>query len=127
MPDPHGARGGMLRNWQSASVSIAKDSAISSSILLAGRSILGLQMPTAFTGSMLSFDAKAYPGGEFLPLYDEDGNQLYVKVSASRCVSPDSALLTMSSFYGLRIRSGSTVAKPENQGAARTIWVFMQG
>lgn len=116
----------ILRNWQSASAQIASGSSLSASLVIAGRSIINILMPTAWTAASLSFDISACPGGTFYPLYDTDGAEIAIPVAASQGYS-GSDLAYLAGWYGMRIRSGSTVTDVDDQAAARTLVISMSG
>ena len=121
--------GQMTRNWYSASVRIGagSGSSISSSMLIAGRPIIGILMPEAWTAASLSFDVSACEGGTFYPLYDDGGNEITFSPTASTAIANNTKLEKLSSWYGMRIRSGCGVASAVSQAAARTFVIFQQG
>jgi hypothetical protein len=127
MPDARGSRKGLIRNWFSASAQIANGAALSASVCNAGRPIVGLLMPTAWTSASLTFDVCACPNGTFFPLYGDNNTEVVITPTACTAIANNSKLEKLSSWYGFRIRSGSTVSDADNQGAARTFIVFMQG
>ena len=127
MPDLRGPRTDMRRNWFSASAEIANVAAISGSILSAGRPIDGILMPTVWTSASLGFDVCACPNGTFYPLYGDNNTEVVLTVTACTAIANNSKLEKLSSWYGFRLRSGSTVSDADNQGAARKWIAFKQG
>lgn len=80
--------------------------------------LVGLQMPSAWTAALITFDVSMDGGITFSPLYDALGAERSLNVVALRSISLDPT-----NFMGcthLKIRSG-TAATPVNQGAARVI------
>ena len=118
---------GMIRNWQSASLSIAAGSSLSASLIVAGRPILGLLMPEFWTAASLSFDVAACPGGAFYPLYSDAATQLAMKGSACVAVAACTVLDKLSSWYAMRVRSGCGAASVVDQACARQLTLFFQG
>ena len=118
---------GMIRNWQSASLSIAAGSSLSASLIVAGRPIVGLLMPEFWTAASMSFDVSACPGGTFYPLYSDSGTEMAMKGSACRAVGASLVLDKLSSWWAMRVRSGCGVASAVDQASARQITVFYQG
>ena len=121
------AKSGLTRNWVSASLQIASGSSLSASLIIAGRPIIGIQMPVAWTSASISFDVTACPGGTLYPLYDDAGFQIAIPGTACAAIANSTKLEKLASWWGFRIRSGSAVDDPDDQGAARTFVVFSQG
>ena len=118
---------GLTRNWVSASIGIAAGSALSGSIITAGRPIVGIQMPPFWTSDSVSFDVTACPGGILYPLYDDSGAQIAIPGTACICVANGNQLEKLASWWGFRIRSGPGAASHIDQASARTFVVFYQG
>jgi len=119
-------KSGLLRNWQSETATIANNTAVSGSILIAGRPIVSIVMPEGWTQASLTFDITACAGGTFYPLRDGDNVEVRIQPSASTAISA-SQLDHLAGWYGFRIRSGCGVASAVNQGAARTFVVCKEG
>ena len=76
----------------------------------------GLLMPSAFTGTAITFLACDTMDGTYLDVYDSDGNQVSVAVAASRaCGLSGAEADALSPYTYLKIKSGSAEA------AARTV------
>ena len=121
------AKSGLVRNWDSASLVIPNGSSLSGSLVHAGRPIVGILMPEAWTAASISFDVAACAGGTLYPLYGDDLTQVAIKGSACVAIANNTKLEKLSSWWAFRIRSGCGVASPVDQGAARTFAVFFQG
>ena len=119
--------GKMTRSWFSEAITIANASSISGSFLLAGRPIVGIVMPEVWTQASLTFDVNACAGGTFYPLTDDGGNVIRLSPSGSTAIANNTKLEKLSSWYGMRIRSGCGAASRVDQGAARTFVIFSQG
>jgi len=121
------SRTGLIRNWQSASLQIDNASSLSGSIIHAGRPVVGVLMPEAWTAASLSFDVAACPGGTLYPLFGDDGAEIAIKASGCQMIANHNKLEKLASSWAFRIRSGCGVASAVDQGAARTFIVFYQG
>lgn len=118
---------GMIRNWMSASAQIPNASSLSASVLIAGRPIVNIGMPAAWTAASLSFDVSACEAGTFFPLYGDDGNEVAIAAAASTQIGNHNKLEKLAGWYGMRVRSGPGVASGIDQGAARTLIVIQSG
>ena len=112
-------------NWNATALTIPNASSLSSSMVLAGRPVVGLLAPVAWTAASLTFDVSACAGGTFFPLYNDDNTMFAIRMGASRAFGA-STFDRLGRFYGLRLRSGSAVAG-DDQGAARVFIVHTQG
>ena len=117
---------GLIRNWQSASVQIANACAVSGSIIHAGRPVIGIMMPEAWTGSRIGFQVAACSGGTFRELYSDDNQEVLATVGASRAVAASARLDKLAPWYAMKVVSGCKGSQ-ENQGAARTLVIFYEG
>lgn len=110
----------------SGSVTIANGASVTSTggpvgdgvIDLRKKSLVGIQMPAAWTAANLTFSASMDGGVTFNDLYDDSGTERTVTAAAGRSITLDPMR-----FLGcthLKIRSGTSAAAV-NQGAARTI------
>jgi hypothetical protein len=100
------------------SVAIANGQQESAAIQTHGLSLCGIQLPAAFTGTAVTFEACDTVGGTYLPVYNAGGQVSYT-VAASRYIAIDPK-----DFYGiqfLKIKSGSAEA------AARTLICSLKG
>ncbi len=118
------ARLGLIRNWISGSVVIPSSSSLSGSMLIAARINQSIMMPDEWTAGSLSFQVSACPGGTFRNLYSVDGVEVAFEAAACQAITNSGDIGT---WYGMKIRSGSTVDDPDDQGAARTLVIFSQG
>lgn len=129
MTDPRGSRKGLIRSWYSASTSMGtgSGSALTASVLIAGRPIVGIVMPEVWSPqASMTFDVSACPGGTFYPLYDCGKKELVLTVAASTAIA-GSVLDFLQPWYGFRIRSGSAVADADDQIASRVFIIYRQG
>ena len=125
-----GPRSGKItRSWYSEAITMGmgSGSAISGSCLIAGRPIVSIVMPEAWTQASLTFDVNACPGGTFFPLTDDGGNVIRISPTASTAIANNTKLEKLSSWYAFRIRSGCGAASTVDQAAARTFVIFSQG
>ncbi|MHA2135266.1 MAG: hypothetical protein ACW99J_15505 [Candidatus Thorarchaeota archaeon] len=121
------AKTGLTRNWVAASLQIPNGSSLSASLVIAGRPIITIGMPTAWTAASISFDVSACENGTFFPLYGDNGIQISVPAAASTQIGNHNKLEKLAGWYAMRIRSGSVVGEEIDQGAARTLIVFSSG
>jgi hypothetical protein len=97
-------------------VVLASGGTTSAEIDLGGTMLVGLQMPSTFTGTSVTFTVANASGGTFQTMKDGAGNSVSKTVAASQYIAIDPTL-----FRGVRfckIVSGST------EGADRTITVY---
>jgi hypothetical protein len=95
---------------------IASGDTASGEVDLGGTVIVGLQIPTAFTGTTLKFSVSTASGGTFQTLTDGAGNDVSKTIASSKYVGIDPTLLRGMRF--VKVVSGST------EPAARTVVVF---
>lgn len=99
-------------------VAIANGTALSDIVDLKGYSLVGIQMPAAWTAADLTFQASA-DGTTFENLHvDTSDTEYTVQAAASRYIAIP--LATTISVRFLKVRSG-TPAVPVNQGADRVL------
>lgn len=110
-------------------VQIPPNESLSGGIDLAAHNLFAIEMPEAWAGTTITFQAKASPRDSDHPgvgdpnpedwdnVYDSAGNELTVVVAAGRVVTdiPELAPLRY-----IRLRSGTSAA-PVNQNPARQI------
>lgn len=77
-------------------------------------SIIGIQMPAAFTGTSLSFQGSA-DGTTYQPIYDDTGALVTVTVVAGHAVGLDAKALPLASWANIKIVSNAA------EGAARVL------
>ena len=93
----------------------------SNAIPLRGKMVVGLRMPSAFTGTAITFTASEELDGTFAAVYDSDGNQVSVAVSTSRFVGLGGAEAdAVAAAPFIKLVSGST------EVAARDVIVAMK-
>lgn len=100
-------------------VVIAINETKSAVINLAGMCLSGIILPSAFTGTTLTFEASDAEDGTFVPVKKADGNSLSYAVAQATYV-----IIDPRDFQGithLKIVSGSSEA------AARTLKVSLKG
>ncbi len=107
-------------------VTIANGQSLSGQIDLEGYALVGIYMPSAWTAADLTFQATDVSGGSFQNVYDDQGNEVRVTVSASCCIGIDAVAGALAPFRFMKIRSG-TSAVPVAQGADRTIKLVLKG
>lgn len=89
-----------------ATATIASSSTTSSEIDLSGTTLCGIYIPSAFTGTSISFQASSASGGTFVAVKDGSGNSISKTVASSQFIRLDPT-----DFVGIRflkIVSGST-------------------
>lgn len=101
---------------------IASGESLSGVIDCLGYTLVGLQMPAAWTAAVLTFQA-SIDGATYADLYDEDGAEVTVQADASRAIVLDPA--SWAGFRYLRIRSGTSAAAV-NQDAERSITLSLR-
>lgn len=98
-------------------ISIPASGTISDTISLVNQTLLGIQMPAAWSAADLTF--RVSPDNvTFSDMFDQYGNEFVVKASASRFI-----VLNPADWVGIRflaVRSG-TVGTPVTQPSARNI------
>jgi hypothetical protein len=62
---------------------IAETEDTSNAIPLRGRMVVGFRMPSAFTGSTITFEGSELVDGTYVPIRDSDGNAVSATVAAS--------------------------------------------
>lgn len=95
------------------SFTIASSGTVSSALDLKENTLVGLLMPSAFTGTTLTFQAATSAGGTYREVVGTDGNAISFTVAAAKYVVIQPAVLAGVRF--LKIVSGSA------EGAARTV------
>ncbi len=93
---------------------IAASSNTSAAILLFGLRAVGIFIPSAFTGTTITFTVSS-DGVTYVALYDSTGTQVSVTVSTSRYIYFDPVIFAGIAY--LKIVSGST------EGTERTLIV----
>jgi hypothetical protein len=94
---------------------IANGASLSDALTLNGKQVAVIEMPAAFLTFQSSMD-----GTNYFNIYDENGDEVYLIVDATRRVHTDIAALSQHKY--IKLRSGTSTT-PVNQGAARTIYV----
>ena len=94
---------------------IANGATESSEINLNGKTVCGLIMPSAFTGTTMTFKGARTVGGTFVTLKDTSGTDKSITVGTSRYIILDPA--DFAGIENLKLVSGSA------EGAARDVYV----
>lgn len=111
--------------YSSFTATIANGASLSDTIAVPqGMEVCGIQMPSAWTAAVLSFQAATQSTGTFADVYDALGNELSSAASTSRVIAIDAGPDGLS-YPFLKIRSGLTAAAV-NQGAARSLIVYFR-
>jgi hypothetical protein len=84
--------------------------------------LVGIQMPSAWTAASLTFQA-SNDGTTFTNLYDAAGNEVSVTTDASRWIALDPA--DFAGITHLKVRSG-TSGTAVNQGADRVLTLIVR-
>lgn len=120
--DPVNAGGhsvpGLLRK---KNVTILINEALSDAIDLGGVTLVGIQMPAAWTAAAITIAHNV--GGTYQPVHDAAGTEVSITTAANRYVALDPTLYA--SLQDIKIRSGP-VAAPVNQAAERTITLVLR-
>lgn len=116
---------GSQRNWVQVTIPSGQTLA-TQAIDMAGYGLIGIEMPAAFTGTLLQFQTTSRektpetPVGTYQPLYDSDDARVEMTVAASRNYS-----LVVDDLVGvlpwpyIRLEAGSV------QGADRTFTIVL--
>lgn len=100
------------------SVTIANGVQVSSVIDQSSMTLIGVKVPSAFTGTTITFQMCDTSGGTYVDVYNSAGQVSYT-VAPSRYVAINPADLQGCAF--LKIKSGTA------EGAARTLTCSMKG
>lgn len=102
-----------------ASGVIAANASLSDTFYPGGRTFIKIETPE-ITSATLSFQVQLYDDGNFVNLYDDEGNEVTVgsAFTAARAIP----VPWLATFYAFKIRSG-TSGSPVNQAAQRTFIV----
>jgi len=84
-------------------------------INLNGRTLLGINLPAAFTGTSLTFEVASEAGGTYGVLQDDYGNQVTAIVAQGKPCALQRALSALAGWQYIKIVSGAT------EGADRTL------
>lgn len=105
-------------SFRVTSVTIAEGESISSAINLEGTSLLGIFIPSEFTGTVMTFQASDLVDGPFVDVKDTFNSELSIAVTAGtyRKVEP----MEFISLQVVKIRSGVS-ASPVNQDSEITL------
>lgn len=102
---------------ETTTATIAINQTTSGAVSLGGGTLVGIQMPAAFTGTSIGLMV-TLDGTNYVDVYDLSGNLLAITVAADRYISLDPGV-----YIGLetiKIKSGST------ELAARTITLVVK-
>lgn len=87
-----------------------------------GRRFIAIQVPT-ITSATLTFLVQIVPGGDFVPLYDDEGE---VDTGEASTGGRTFVIPQLAAVYAFKVRSG-TGGVPVSQGAARTLTISASG
>lgn len=105
-------------------VTIAAGAALSDEINLGGLRLFQLDMPSAVTGTVVTFQKWSATQQKFLDMTDSYGSEISVTVAADKSVGlPD--IVSFSAASRLKIRFGTSAA-PVVQAAARTLGLVLR-
>ncbi len=104
-------------------VTIASGQSLSAGIKLDGLHLFGVILPSAFTGTKITFQMSNDDGASWHDVYDNTESEYYRTFSASRYVAVDVELF--SPINALRVRSG-TAASPTSEGADRIVQLVLR-
>ena len=102
---------------------IASGQSLSAAIPLKGHTLVGIQMPAAWTAASITLQACATESGTYGDVYEADGTELEFTVSAGQHIILSAA--QMISIKNVKVRSG-TSGTPVNQGAERSITLLVR-
>jgi len=103
-------------------VTIASGAALSDAAGLAGRVLVGIAMPGAWSAADLTFQASVDGGSTWLEVYGTGGSAVQYQAAANRFVAIDPA--AWRGVRHLKVRSG-TASVPANQGGDRILTLVM--
>ena len=98
---------------------IANGASLSDALTLNGGRLTVIEMSAAWTAAVLTFTG-SMDGTNYYPVYDDDGDEVYIIVDAARRIHVDIEALNQQKY--VKLRSGTAVTAVL-QGAARTIYV----
>lgn len=107
---------------QKRTATIASGASESSVIDMTMLQISAILMPSAWTTANLTVLVSDSPTGTFVPLYDDEGNEVTLTAAASRMIAVNKYALPMASQTYIKLRSG-TAATPVNQAADRALTI----
>lgn len=88
---------------------IEKDKSLSNIIDLSGYRHVGLIIPDEWTSADMTFKVAIEPKDEkFVPLYDDEGYEVTIKVGEKMAVSLDSVVFKLAPWRFVKIQSGTT-------------------
>ncbi|MGJ5163167.1 hypothetical protein [Bradyrhizobium sp. HKCCYLR1051] len=98
---------------------ILNGASLSDFVALGAKSLVGIEMPAAWTAANLTFQVSTDGGTTFNNLYDASGNEYTVTAAASRYIYLDRNV-----FFGInaiKVRSGTSSAAVNQSGADRVV------
>ncbi len=106
-------------------VVIPNGEAISTAVYLGTKTLVGVEMPDAWTAANLTLQAAVAETGTYNNVYDKAGTEFTITAAASRAIGLGSDDLIGIGRW-IKVRSG-TSGVPVNQGAARTLKLILKG
>lgn len=82
--------------------------------------LAGIEMPAAFTGATISFEASRSEGGTFKGVVDQAGAAITVTATADKMIGLDAAAGELAPWQWVRLVSASA------EGAEREIWLHLK-
>jgi hypothetical protein len=108
-------------------VEIADSASLSGAVDIQSARLAGLFLPASFVGSVLTFQACDTAAGTYANIYDDDGSELTVNITAVPCAIANLTVLqALSAFPFIKIRSG-TAGTPSTQTGAKGIILVLKG
>lgn len=102
-----------------STTSISNAGTVSTAVNTGGAVLVGIQMPAAFTGTALTFQAATGPSATYQQVVDSSGSAISYTVAAGKYVAVDPT-----KFHGvqyLKVVSGSA------EGGARSLTLMLKG
>jgi len=120
-----------LQHTKVLEVTIGENESLSDVIDVRGFRQMALGMPSEWTTANITFQNADKEDGDFLDVYDDDGDELLVKAAADRLIvlsgqaekMPDS-MNVVAPLRFIKLRSG-TSGTPVDQGDDRKIKVYL--
>lgn len=103
----------------SFSATIANGASLSGAIDILSTTLLGIQMPAAWTAASLTFQGSA-DGSTYVDVYNDSNDEYTLPTSTSRLIMLDQTANRFAAMRYLKVRSGTT-GSPVTQGADRVI------
>lgn len=96
---------------------------ISGGIDIGAGTVFGIEIPTGFEATVITFQAARSISGTYSNVFDDVGNEVQVAVAAETMVSVDIAALKLAPYRFIKIRAG-TSASPTTCLAERVLYAI---